>query len=608
MPLPSTRRRRVALALSTLLLAAGATRELVAQSVQTGTLDGRVMLADGRAIANATVQVRQSDGSYPRTTRTDGTGQFSLPFLMPGRYDVTVRQLGFREVQVVAVSIRVAERTRLTITLDRARDTLPAVVVTEAAQARTTPLSPEVTFTLSARERERLPAPRDANALVRFTPGVRPGQLLGGSTNQANLYQLDGVTVNQPGLGGSFLLPNVDWLEDVRVIGLGAGAEYGHFQGGLVNLVTKSGTNTLQGALRTFVEQRALNGTTPGDVDVRAELEDRYEVSGDLRGPIVRDRLYFFVSGQEVRVRERVPASFTDGGWLAPYTERRERKYYGKLTWQATGNDLVHLSLGLDDLARERVGLSPFVAAEATTRGESPSLFFQGSWQRVQSATRQLDVRVSGYAGRDDELPYNGDRPSVSLLDDPDVPRFVNATYTRRNTPRSIGFNVVQSLRLSAGPVTHRVKAGVDATIGSWRETRTRNGGLSWYTEAGANFDPADASTWQTIPSLGIYATADTGSSIDLNAGTLNGALFLQDELQVGSRLALSLGLRLNAFNGTIRPGHGGASSAASAFSAVRAGGVDPRLGVTYDIAADRRTLLKAHWGRYHQNLFALMF
>ena len=74
--------------------------------------------------------------------------------------------------------------------------------------------------------------------------------MFGGSTNQANLYQLDGVTVNAPGTGGSFLLPNVDWLEDFKVIALGAGAEYGNFQGGLINMVTKSGNNTLQGAVR----------------------------------------------------------------------------------------------------------------------------------------------------------------------------------------------------------------------------------------------------------------------------------------------------------------------------------------------------------------------
>lgn len=580
---------------------------LAAQTAQTGTLHGRVTLATGRAIANASVTVRQVDGAYPRTVRTDPGGTFRIPFLPPGRYEVVVRQVGFREVRVTDVAIGVADVVALAITLDRARDSLPAVVVTEARDATTATRTPAVTFALTARERERLPAPRDVNALVRFTPGARPGQLFGGSTNQANLYQLDGVTVNQPGVGGSFLLPNVDWLEDFRVVGLGAGAEYGNFQGGLVNLVTKSGTNTLQGALRTFSEQRALNGPIAGDVDVPVELDDRLEVNGELRGPLVRDRLYFFVSGQEVRARERVAAAPATGGWLDDRRERREQKYYGKLTWQASSRDVVHAALGLDRLQRERVGLGPFVTPAASARGESPSVFYQGLWQRAQSATSQWEVRLSGYAGRDDELPYAGaQQPSIALLDAPEVPRFVNATYTRRNTPRSLGVNVLHQRVLGAGNVTHELKVGVDATLGRWREQRTRNGGLSWYTEAGPDFDPLDSRTWRTIPSLGVYATADTGATIDLDAGTRNAAVFLQDEVRVRDRLTLSLGARVGYWEGTITPGN--ELRGARSFTAVRAVGVDPRLGATVDLTGGGRLLAKAHWGRYHQNLFALHF
>lgn len=609
----TTRWPRATATLVAMCLAFASAVPIAAQTPQTGALQGRITLANGRAVANASVTVRQADGAYPRTVRSDPSGAYRIPFLSPGRYDVQVRQVGFRDATFRGVAIGVAELVSLDITLDRARDTLPAVIITDVASVAERPATPAVTFALGARERERLPSPRDANALIRFTPGARPGQVFGGSTNQANLYQLDGVMVNQPGAGGSFLLPNIDWLEDFRVVGLGAGAEYGNFQGGLINLVTKSGTNTLQGALRTFTEQRAFNGAAASDVSVLAELNDRTEVNGELRGPLIRDKLYFFVSGQEVRSRERV-AGASGGvlgapttGWLDTQRERREQKYYGKLTWQATPRDILHASVGYDNLQRERVGLTPFVAPAASTRGESPSVFFQTLWQRVQSATRQFEARISGFSGRDDELPYAGAlQPSIALLDAPQVPRYVNATYTRRNTPRSLAATAMQQFFVANGPIIHELKLGADATVGRWREQRTRNGGLTWYTEAGPDFDPLNTATWRTIPSLGLYASADTGGSIDLNAGTLNAAVFLQDDVRIGNRLSLNLGVRLGYWRGTMTPGNSLAT--APSFTAVRTLGLDPRLGASFDLTGSRRWITKAHWGRYHQNLFALHF
>jgi hypothetical protein len=603
---------------------------LGAQTVQTGVLEGRVTLPDGRVIANVRVEIRQADGSFPRTTRTDELGAFRLGFIPPGTYDATLRQVGFQPVTVTGIVIRAAELQRISATLEPVRraaggerppgDSSPSAtpaplepvrVTADNAAGRAT--TPELTFSLSARERALLPTPRDANGLIAFTPGARPGQVYGGSTNQANLYQLDGVTVNQPGLGGAFLLPNVDWIEEFKVIGPGAGAEYGNFQGGLVNIVTKSGSNTLRGQLRTFVENRALSRQNLNAFEAGSELDSRVEVNGELRGPLVRDRLYFFLSGQQASSARRVvdaritePAAVT---FLPSQTERLERTAYGKLTWLASESDIVNFSLGLDDLRRERVALSAFTAPDATARGRSPSLFYQASLQRTVGPRAFFELKFSGYAGRDDELPYNGaDFPSVALLDAPNTPRFANAAYSRRNTPSSHGVNGTWDAHLGTRRVRHHLKFGGEFTMGSWREERTRNGGLSWYTEAGDGFDPLDPRTWREIPSLGVYATADTGGRIDLDAGTVNSALFLQDDIRLGDRLTLSAGVRFGQWSGSITPGNGGGIRGRDRLQAVSARGWDPRLGATFDVLGDGRLVTRAHWGRYHQNLFALFF
>ncbi len=584
---------------------------LSAQTSQTGILQGSVALANGRVIANASVSVSRADGSYPRVTRSDQKGEFRLNFITPGIYNVAVRLVGFQPATYEGIVIRAAEVQRISVVLSPARTELEAVTVNARASSISTS-NTEFTSTLGSKERELLPAARNANALIAFTPGARPGQVFGGSTDQANVYQLDGVMVNQPGTGGSFLLPNVDWIEDFKVIGLGAGAEYGNFQGGLINIVTKSGSNTWQGQLRSFVENRALNASNVNAFENGSELDNRVEVNGEIRGPIIRDKLYFYLSGQESRSGSRVvdfrEAQTDDISWLPTLSERREQKYYGKLTWQASANDIVNASLGIDNVLRERAGLSAFNAVDATVRGESPSVFYQANWQRTLSNSKFLELKVSGYNGRDDESSYNGaNNPAVLLLDAPNTPQFANSVYTRRNQPMSVGVSGVYDTYFARGNTQHNVKLGGEYNIGLWRERRTRNGDYTWYTEAGQGFDPVNPATWQEIPSLGVYATTDTGGRIDLNAETQNAALFIQDYVRVNDHFSFNAGLRLGIWRGLITPGNN-AAGRTSKFQALSDAALEPRIGVTYDVHGDANLVAKAHWGRFHQNLFALFF
>ncbi len=584
---------------------------LTAQTSQTGTLQGTVTLANGRVIANANVSLQRADGSYPRVARSDRAGSFRLNFITPGVYDVSVRLVGFQPASYEGIVIRAAEVQQIAVLLSPAAADLQAVTVTARTSSITTS-NTEFSSTLGSRERELLPAARNANALIAFTPGARPGQVFGGSTDQANVYQLDGVMVNQPGTGGSFLLPNVDWIEDFKVIGLGAGAEYGNFQGGLINIVTKSGSNTWQGQLRTFFENRALNASNVNAFENGSELDNRVEVNGEIRGPIIRDKLYFYLSGQEARSGNRVvdfrEAQSSDVSFLPVLSTRREQKYYGKLTWQASPNEIFNASIGVDNVIRERAGLSAFNATDATVRGESPAVFYQANWQRTLSSSKFLEVKFSGYNGRDDETSYNGaNAPAVLLLDAPNTPQFANSIYTRRNSPSSYGVSAVYDTYFPQGNTQHNVKFGGEYNIGSWREQRTRNGDYTWYTEAGAGFDPLNPATWQEIPSLGVYATTDTGGRIDLDAQTHNAALYIQDYIRVNDHLSFNAGVRLGVWRGLITPGNG-TRGRTRRFQALSDAALDPRFGLTYDVHGDASLVGKAHWGRFHQNMFALFF
>src|SRR5215207_3449430 len=119
--------------LSMLLLAPAFGATLSAQTSQTGAMQGRVSTPDGRPLANATVTVKQADGSYPRTTRTDDRGEFRINFITPGEYRAEVRLLGYGPHDRGAVLVRATEVTRLEVTMQPSATELAAVNVTASA-------------------------------------------------------------------------------------------------------------------------------------------------------------------------------------------------------------------------------------------------------------------------------------------------------------------------------------------------------------------------------------------------------------------------------------------------------------------------------------------
>lgn len=584
-----------------------------AQNVQTGILEGRVLDEEGTPVSSADVRVSRTDGSHARITVTGEQGTFRVAFLPPGEYEVNVRVLGYRPTRVAGVPVSATEITSLAIELPRAPVELEELrIVTARPVIRTG--TTEYTTSLDVEEIERLPISRDATDLINFVPGARPDQLFGGSTSQANSYQIDGVTVNAPGFGGDFLLPNVDWIEEVVVKGLGAGAEYGNFQGGLFNLVTKSGTNTFRGGIRFNFESEDLAASNLNVLEAGDQQESRWEVNGEFRGPIVRDKLYFYVSAQEVQVDTRVvDVLATDENAPAPddiqflvgpdgellLEEREERKLLGKLTWQATEKDILNLLVGKDDVFTDNAGLNSFDSPETAVDQHSPTTFFNASWQRTFSEDHLLEVKVTGWSGENDLEPKHGDRTAVQLLEG-NRNAFRNATFDRERTPENLAFAANWDAFLETGSVRHHFKVGGDLQLGSWLERRTRTGGITWrpfLPEGGLEaFDPDDPSTWGFISS-------DWDGSINLDADVLNGAVYVQDYLEVGNHLTLAPGLRLGFWEGRLDPGDG--EESLTALEDVK---VAPRIGATLDVFGDATLVVKSHWGRYYQNLFALLF
>jgi hypothetical protein len=575
---------------------------LSGQTDQTGVIDGRIVSAEGQSMTGVEVVAAQPDGSFRRQTITRADGRFRIGFLPPGSYNVEVRFLGYRTVRVEGIPVRAGDASTVTVTLEPEAIALEEIRVQAGTQMIDRQTS-ELASTLSAEEIDVLPTPRVATGLINLVPGARPGTIWGGSTSQSNAYQIDGVSVNDPGFGGSFLLPNVDWIQDFQVRGLGAGAEYGNFQGGLVNIVTKSGSNTFQGGVRLNYEDASLNASNINLEEAGWETSSRVEGNAEVRGPLLRDRLYYYASVQQmrrdIRVVDRAAMAGTtpEGVIFQPLIEERsEFKALGKLTWEASPSDIVNLAIGRDNVFVDNAGLGSYDQPEVAYQVESPATFGNLSWQRSFASGNLLQAKVTGYTARNDDLPLGGNQPAIRLLSSPQY-QYQNALYTREQAPQNIAANVDYDASLRTGRIAHNLKIGATYGVGWWDEVRRRNAGFSWRPDPGSGeqVDPSDPSTWGFISS-------DWGGDIGLHAHSVNAALYVQDYIRVTERLNVNAGLRLGYWEGHMDDAAGGRRKVTDAL------GLAPRVGATFDVLGDDRLVAKAHFGRYYQNMFALMF
>src|SRR5688500_6086258 len=363
----------------------------------TGSLAGHVRSDDGGPVSGAVVTATGADGSIVRRDVSGIDGRYRLGLLPPGTYVVAARRLGFRAFSQSGVEVQSGRATDVDIVLTDAPAALDPVVVGGAPNVIDRDDTRFGTH-IDEAELSALPLGYDFTSIIAFTPGARPDQVWGGATQQANSYVVDGVALNHPGVGGALIPLNPSWLEELEVTGLAAGAEYGNFQGGLIRAATKSGSNTRTGLLRVNGETHRLNSTNIGSTEINAELAGRREVEGELRGPLVRDRLFYYLAAQVVQRELRVLDHLSNvptGRFLPTLADHDERKLFGKLTWQATPRDVVDVSAGLVDLEAEHYVQTGFESPQAGTRLSAPTVFGLLSWRRSWGARALLDVRVA---------------------------------------------------------------------------------------------------------------------------------------------------------------------------------------------------------------------
>jgi len=302
--------RKLLCAFFVLMLALGFASSGWAQSqITAGTVQGDVLDEKGGSVAGATVEAKNLSTNFVKTDTTDTDGHFAFLSLAPGRYTLTISKSGFATIVQENVNLTVGQTITIPVTM-KVSSVAQQIVVTDVPVIETT--KTESSSTLSELTVSSTPVlGRKFEDLLTLTPGVAITQgpdgdeiNFNGQRGVFNNISLDGGDYNNgffgEQLGGQRAAIDItlDAVKEFQVVASGASAEFGRTAGGVVNVVTKSGTNEIHGSGFEYFRTEALTAATSDG----KPLQDfrRNQFGGTVGGPIVKDKMFLFGAFEQI--------------------------------------------------------------------------------------------------------------------------------------------------------------------------------------------------------------------------------------------------------------------------------------------------------------------
>lgn len=296
--------------------------------IGSGELTGEVRDPSGATIAAARVTLTERSTNESYESETGAGGVYSFSSQKPGIYDLAVEANGFKLFTQKGVTVTTGERVRVDVSMNVGSSAENVTVNADAPLLRTD--SATLGQVIDARTIPALPLNgRTFINLVGLAPGIAlpPGSALprlSGSRPRTNEYLYDGISVLQPEPGQVVFFPIIDAIREFNVQTNDARAEFGRFNGGVVNLTTKSGSNNFHGTAFEFLRNEKLNARNlfaPATAANPRKPKFRRNQFGFVAGgPVIRDKTFFFVDYQGTRqaigrvVTSTVPTVAERGG------------------------------------------------------------------------------------------------------------------------------------------------------------------------------------------------------------------------------------------------------------------------------------------------------
>jgi hypothetical protein len=318
----------------------------------TASISGTVTDPSGAVIAGATVVATNLDTAVTTTVSTNTQGFYSFQELPLGKYSITVTQAGFKSYVQTGIVLNVNDALVIDVALQVGQATEKVEVLSSALHVDTE--STQMGEVITGKEMTDVPlVTRSYTDLLTLQPGVAPSQsqmtgafagpfisagfaapLVSGDLNSGaysvngmreseNGFILNGVLVQELGFSGAGAIPNLDSLAEFRILTNNFDAEYGNYSGGLINVVTKSGTNDYHGNVFEFLRNTDFDAANYFDAGQRGAYHQN-QFGGTFGGPIKKDKIFFFADYQGNRLVQGItqlitgaPTSTLESGNLA---------------------------------------------------------------------------------------------------------------------------------------------------------------------------------------------------------------------------------------------------------------------------------------------------
>jgi hypothetical protein len=289
----------------------------------TGTISGIVTDASGSIVPDVTVTAINTQTGIHSVAKTDAKGFYSFPDLAVGTYNLQVEQKGFKTYEKDGIVIDANSSIRVDVQLEIGTIAEKVTVSSDVVQVETQ--STQMGEVINSERMTSVPLNgRDFTNLLALQPGVVPNayaaqapemgnrevgggdlnsgnQSINGNREAANGFMINGANVEEGKNNGTAAIPNLDSIEEFRIITNNFDAEYGNYSGGQVNVVTKSGSNAFHGDAFEFLRNTVFDARNYFDQTGTVGKFNQNQFGGTFGGPIWKDKVFFFADYQGTR-------------------------------------------------------------------------------------------------------------------------------------------------------------------------------------------------------------------------------------------------------------------------------------------------------------------
>jgi hypothetical protein len=586
----------------------------------TGTITGRVVDEQGSALPGATVIGKNTETGFTRASNTDAEGTYRLTALPVGTYDLTIELSGFSKHEQKGIILNVAQTLDVNVALKLATVQETVTVTGESPIIEASSSSVGGVVDVGRIENMPLNGRQFAN-LAATIPGVGLGfhsdptkstqyspQVGGGNGRNVN-YQIDGGDNNDDTVGGLLQLFPLEAIQEFNFVTSRYKAEYGRSNGGVMNIVTKSGTNDLHASWFTLFRDDTMNAITETEKNNDAEKQDyrRYQFGGSVGGPIATDKVHYFAAYERTQQDTFQVVSTEglfpdlDGTFGTPY---RENLFTAKGTMNLNPSNYVAVRYGRNENTQP-YGASPQTPPNGWGTSENTFNSINANYNWVVGES-MLNEFIFQYADFRNHIGANSTDPFEIFPNQVSVGQSPNTPQTTEQKKWQFR-NDFSWHRAGWGGVGHDFKAGVNF-INEPRLFITFNSGKGVLQHTHLTDD-------RNGP-LGNVTMNDGDASANIPLKQY--ALYFQDDWRLTSRITVNAGLRWDYITGyqfdqSLNPNYlkvqaAGAAGQLAGIKGLENAGLEPkndsnnwqpRIGFAWDLRGDGKDVIRGGWGVY---------